>query len=573
MNPVPQSEPHPKRYSAPAMATRRPQGHETATITSSPVIPEAETINAEQYVSSFYGTSATDQPLTLHARGPAPRWLEAESKDIHVPTRPTPPYCSIKDLQFMSSSTTTAPPLDKEGQASSPGRLIFISVLVATMGALAFGYDTGIIAGALPFMTLPLDQGGLGLNAFTEGLITSSLIVGAAFGSLGSGYLSDRFGRRVTLRVLSLLFIAGALGTAIAPSIPVMVAARFLLGIAVGGGSATVPVFIAEIAGPKMRGRLVSRNELMIVSGQLMAYVLSALMAALLSSSHIWRYMLAIAMLPGMLLLIGTFFVPPSPHWLAAKGRFDEAKDVLEKLRDTPEDAKREVEEMKAQKENSRKRPPVSELLRQSWVIKLLLIGIGLGFTAQFTGVNAFMYYTPIILKTTGMGTNAALTATIGNGVVSVIATLLGIWAIGRYGRRHLLMTGLVMVVIAQIALGCVLQFMPQNLTQSYAALACILLFLLFMQMCIAPVYWLLMSELFPSQVRGLLTGTAVSMQWLFNAAVAFLFPMALDTLGNPTFFVFAVINVGSLLFVFFCLPETKGKSLEEIEKHMKKEL
>lgn len=471
------------------------------------------------------------------------------------------------------SSNTTASPAQQSRQQMSPRRLIFVSVLVATMGALAFGYDTGIIAGALPFMTLPIDQGGLGLTAFTEGLVTASLIVGAAFGSLGSGYLSDRFGRRVTLRVLSLLFIAGALGTAIAPSISFMIAARFMLGIAVGGGSATVPVFIAEIAGPKRRGRLVSRNELMIVSGQLLAYVLSAVLAALLHTPGIWRYMLAVAMVPGVLLLIGTFFVPPSPHWLAAKGRYDDARDVLETLRDTPEEAKREVDEMKAQRENARKRPPVKELLRQGWIIKLLLIGIGLGFTAQFTGVNAFMYYTPIILKTTGMGTNAALTATIGNGVVSVIATLLGIWAIGRYGRRHMLMTGLVMVVLAQIALGCVLQFMPQNLTQSYTALACILLFLLFMQMCVSPVYWLLMSELFPAQIRGLMTGTAVSMQWLFNALVAFLFPMALAAVGNPTFFIFAVINVGSLLFVFFCLPETKGKSLEQIERHMKKEL
>jgi major inositol transporter-like SP family MFS transporter len=471
------------------------------------------------------------------------------------------------------SSNTTVSSAQPSRQQMSPRRLIFISVLVATMGALAFGYDTGIIAGALPFMTLPVDQGGLGLTAFTEGLVTASLIVGAAFGSLASGYISDRFGRRVTLRMLSLLFIAGALGTAIAPSISFMIAARFMLGIAVGGGSATVPVFIAEIAGPKRRGRLVSRNELMIVSGQLLAYVLSAVMAALLHTPGIWRYMLAVAMVPGVLLLIGTFFVPPSPHWLAAKGRYDDARDVLETLRDTPEEAKREVDEMKAQRENARKRPPVKELLRQGWIIKLLLIGIGLGFTAQFTGVNAFMYYTPIILKTTGMGTNAALTATIGNGVVSVIATLLGIWAIGRYGRRHMLMTGLVMVVLAQIALGCVLQFMPQNLTQSYTALACILLFLLFMQMCVSPVYWLLMSELFPAQIRGLMTGTAVSMQWLFNALVAFLFPMALAAVGNPTFFIFAVINVGSLLFVFFCLPETKGKSLEQIERHMKKEL
>jgi major inositol transporter-like SP family MFS transporter len=346
-----------------------------------------------------------------------------------------------------------------------------------------------------------------------------------------------------------------------------------VLGLAVGGGSATVPVFIAEIAGPSRRARLVSRNELMIVSGQLLAYVLSALMAALLHFPGIWRYMLAFAMVPGILLLIGTFFVPASPRWLAAKGRFDEAEEVLEQLRDSKADAQREIEEMKEQDKKTRTRPAVKELLRQGWILKLLLIGIGLGFTAQFTGVNAFMYYTPIILKTTGMGTNAALTATIGNGIVSVIATLLGIWAIGRFGRRSLLMSGLVAVVAAQVALGCVLEFMPQNLTQSYAALVCILLFLLFMQMCISPVYWLLMSELFPMQVRGLLTGTAVSAQWLFNATVAFTFPVALQALGNTTFFVFAVINVGSLLFVCFCLPETKGKSLEEIEKHMKKEL
>jgi major inositol transporter-like SP family MFS transporter len=473
----------------------------------------------------------------------------------------------------MASNTLSPAAGQQSQQRVSAGRLIFISVLVATMGALAFGYDTGIIAGALPFMTLPIDQGGLGLNPVTEGMVTAALIIGAAVGSLASGYCSDRFGRRLTLRLLSVLFIAGALGTAIAPDINLMIAARFVLGIAVGGGSATVPVFIAEIAGPSRRARLVSRNELMIVSGQLLAYVLSAVMAALLHTPGIWRYMLAIAMVPGILLLIGTFFVPASPRWLASKRRFDEAKDVLQQLRDTPEAAQKEIDEMKAQDEQARHRPKVRELLRQRWVIKLLFIGIGLGFTAQLTGVNAFMYYTPIILKNTGMGTNAALTATIGNGVVSVIATLLGIWAIGRYGRRHLLMTGLVVVVLMQAALGCVLEFMPQNITQSYTALACILVFLLFMQMCISPVYWLLMSELFPVQVRGLLTGTAVSLQWLFNASVAFTFPLAISALGNPTFFVFAVINLGSLLFVFFCLPETKGKSLEQIEKHMKREL
>lgn len=472
----------------------------------------------------------------------------------------------------MSSSRSTAPAADPDQKASAR-RLIFITVLVATMGALAFGYDTGIIAGALPFMTLPADQGGLGLNAYTEGLVTAALIVGAAFGSLAAGYLADRHGRRTTLRLLSILFVLGALGTAVAPSVELMVVARFVLGLAVGGGSATVPVFIAEIAGPKRRGRLVSRNELMIVSGQLLAYVLSALLAWLVHDNGIWRYMLAIAMVPGILLFAGTFLLPTSPRWLAAKGRIEEAEAVLERLRDTPEEVKQEVKEMRESEEQAKHRPPLRELLSQGWVVKLLLLGIGLGFVAQFTGVNAFMYYTPIILKSTGMGTSAALTATIGNGVVSVIATLLGIWAIGRAGRRTLLLVGLVIVVLAQLALGSVLLWLPQNLTQSYLALACILVFLLFMQMCIAPVYWLLMSELFPNQVRGLLTGVAVAVQWLCNATVAFSFPVALEAIGNYTFYVFAAINVGSLLFVYFCLPETRGKSLEEIERHLRKEL
>ncbi|MGE6322261.1 sugar porter family MFS transporter [Pseudomonas oryzihabitans] len=472
----------------------------------------------------------------------------------------------------MSSSRSTAPAAAPDQKASAR-RLISITVLVATMGALAFGYDTGIIAGALPFMTLPPDQGGLGLNAYTEGLVTAALIVGAAFGSLAAGYLADRYGRRTTLRLLSILFVAGALGTAVAPSVELMVVARFVLGLAVGGGSATVPVFIAEIAGPKRRGRLVSRNELMIVSGQLLAYVLSALLAWLVHDNGIWRYMLAIAMVPGILLFAGTFLLPTSPRWLAAKGRIEEAEAVLERLRDTPEEVEREVEEMRESEEQARHRPPLHELLAQGWVVKLLLLGIGLGFVAQFTGVNAFMYYTPIILKSTGMGTSAALTATIGNGVVSVIATLLGIWAIGRAGRRTLLLIGLVIVVLAQLALGSVLLWLPQNLTQSYLALACILVFLLFMQMCIAPVYWLLMSELFPNQVRGLLTGVAVAVQWLCNATVAFSFPVALEAIGNYTFYGFAAINLGSLLFVYFCLPETRGKSLEEIERQLKKEL
>ncbi|MCK1967639.1 sugar porter family MFS transporter [Franconibacter sp. IITDAS19] len=463
---------------------------------------------------------------------------------------------------------------DKETPEQASGdsvrqRLFFV-VLVATMGSLAYGYDTGIISGALPFMTLPAAQGGLGLNPFTEGLVTSSLIFGAALGAFLSGYLSDRFGRRITLRSLALLFVLGALGTALAPTVNIMIVMRFLLGVAVGGGSSTVPVFIAEIAGPRKRAPLVSRNELMIVSGQLVAYIVSALMSYLLNDPHLWRYMLALAMVPGVLLFIGTFFVPASPHWLVAEGRVKDALRVLKTLREHPREVQKEMSDMKQQARESQQGPSTKELLKQKWVLRLVLTGAGMGFVLQFTGVNAFMYYTPIILKTTGMGTSASIAATIGNGIVSVLAAIAGIKGVSRFGRRPMLMTGLTIVICAQIALGCVLVFMPQDMTQSLLALGCILVFLFFMQMCISPVYWLLMSELFPMKVRGALTGTAVSFQWICNAIVAFAFPPLLAVAGNTTFFIFALINIGSLIFVAMALPETRGKSLEQIETAMR---
>jgi sugar porter (SP) family MFS transporter len=461
-----------------------------------------------------------------------------------------------------------APPPD-----TKESRFVFKVAIAATMGALAFGYDTGVISGALPFMSTPLAEGGLGLTPVTEGIVTSALVFGAAAGSLMAGTLSDKYGRRTTLMGLAFVFLLGVLGTTFAPSVAIMVAMRFVLGIAVGGASATVPVFIAEMAGPSRRARLVSQNELMIVSGQLIAYVLNAVLAHASGSPHVWRYMLAIAAVPAVLLGLGMLFVPASPRWLASKKRMREAREVLEQIRSSDKQIELEMAEMIKLNKIDHEQAGWSAVFGTPWIRKLLWIGIGLGFMAQFTGVNAFMYFTPIILKSTGLGTNAALTATIGNGVVAVIATFLGIWLIGKHGRRPMLLTGLSLVVATQAALGAVLLYMPDGPAKSYAALGCILCFLLFMQMLIAPVYWLLMSELFPMHLRGILTGTAVACQWIFNALVALLFPMALAQFGSATFFVFAGINVLSLIFVATCLPETKGKSLEVLEKYLQKEL
>lgn len=477
---------------------------------------------------------------------------------------------AIPDSSVSSASSaapSAAPPDTKES------RFVFKVAIAATMGALAFGYDTGVISGALPFMSLAPANGGLGLNPVTEGIVTSSLVFGAALGSLMAGTLSDRYGRRTTLLGLSLVFLVGVLGSVLAPSVAVMVAMRFILGMAVGGASSTVPVFIAEMAGPSRRARLVSQNELMIVSGQLAAYVLNALLAYFSDSPSVWRYMLAISAVPAILLGIGMLMVPASPRWLASKNRMKEARAVLEQIRSSDKQIELEMAEMKKLNAIEHEQAGWSAVFGTPWIRKLLWIGIGLGFMAQFTGINAFMYFTPIILTSTGLGTNAALTATIGNGVVSVIATMIGIWLIGRHGRRPMLMTGLSGVIATQAALGAVLLWMPDGPLRSYAALACILCFLLCMQMLIAPVYWLLMSELFPMHVRGVLTGTAVACQWVFNALVALLFPIALSQLGSATFFVFAAINIASLLFVATLVPETHGKSLEGLERHLQKEL
>jgi MFS transporter, SP family, major inositol transporter len=467
----------------------------------------------------------------------------------------------------LSPAAVTAPSPTKES------RFVFKVAIAATMGALAFGYDTGVISGALPFMDTPVAAGGLGLTPVTEGIVTSALVFGAAFGSLMAGTLADRFGRRMTLLGLSFVFMIGVLGTALAPSVSIMVAMRFILGVAVGGASSTVPVFIAEMAGPSRRARLVSQNELMIVSGQLLAYVLNALLAHFSSAPDIWRTMLGIAAVPAVLLGIGMLFVPASPRWLASKNRMGEARAVLQQIRSSDTQIEMEMAEMIKLNKIEHEQAGWSAVLGTPWIRKLLWIGIGLGFVIQFTGVNAFMYFTPIILQSTGLGTNAALTATIGNGVVAVIATFIGIWLIGKHGRRPMLLTGLGAVVAAQAALGAVLLWMPEGLLKSYTALACILVFLLFMQMLISPVYWLLMSELFPLHVRGVLTGSAVACQWVFNGLVALLFPIAMAQFGSATFFVFAAINVLSLVFVATSLPETKGKSLEGLEKYLQKAL
>lgn len=456
-------------------------------------------------------------------------------------------------------------------QKIPPQRYVRIIVLISTIGALAFGYDTGVIAGALPFMTLPFSEGGLNLTPFTEGVVTSSLILGAVSGAFLAGNLADKYGRRRTLQMLALVFFFGALGTAFAPGLEWMVACRIVLGLGVGGASTIVPIFIAEIAPANKRGQLVSQNELMIVTGQLLAYTANAGIAyAFDESQHVWRYMLAIAALPAALLWIGLFFMPASPRWLASQGHMKKARQVLSLIRE-PQHVNKEMNEIK-EAIDLQEEAKWSDL-KTPWIRKLILIGGGLGCVLQFSGVNSFMYFAPSILLESGLGTQAALTATIANGVVSVIATIIGIRFISRKGRRPIIISGLIGIICCHILLACSFLLLPETVTRSYLILTLMLVFLFFVQSMVAIVYWLMMAEMFPLRMRGLATGIAVCFQWGANATVAFLFPILLASWGGKTFILFAIVNTFSLLFLLRFMPETKGKTLEMLEKHFEETL
>jgi MFS transporter, SP family, major inositol transporter len=436
---------------------------------------------------------------------------------------------------------------------------------IATFGGLLFGFDTGVINGALPFMSLP-DQ--LNLNAFTEGLVSSSLIFGAAFGAVFGGQLSDKFGRRKLILWLAILFFFSTLGTSFAPNVPIMVISRIFLGLAVGGASVTVPTFLSEMSPKERRGRMVTQNELMIVTGQLLAYVTNAVLGNMVADPGVWRIMLVIATIPAVVLWIGMLSVPESPRWYAAKGKMGDALKILKEIRDVQQ-ANTELKEIKENislEENVEKASLKD--LAIPWIRRIVLLGIGLGVIQQITGVNSIMYYGTEILRDAGFGTQAALIGNVANGAIAVIAVIIGIGLLGKVGRRPMLITGQIGVIISLALIAIFSNILEGTAALPYVVLSLTVAFLAFMQGAVAPVTWLMLAEIFPQRLRGLGMGVSVFLLWMTNFAISFSFPILLEFVGlSITFFVFAILNVLAVLFVIKYVPETKGVSLEELEQ------
>ncbi|PEX11192.1 MFS transporter [Priestia megaterium] len=456
--------------------------------------------------------------------------------------------------------------MGKQGNQHSFLRMI---ILVSTFGGLLFGYDTGVINGALPYMS-ESDQ--LNLNSFTQGLVTSALLFGAAFGAVIGGRLADYNGRRKTILYLAILFFVSTIGCTISPNAAVMILCRFLLGLAVGGASVTVPTYLAEMSPAESRGKMVTQNELMIVTGQLLAFTFNAIIGNMLGENpHVWRYMLPIAAIPAVFLFFGMLRVPESPRWLVSKGKNNEALTVLQKIRESKR-AKSELKEIESAYEKEAKMEKATfKDLTTPWVRRVVFLGIGIAVVQQITGVNSIMYYGTEILKDAGFQTEAALIGNIGNGVISVLATFVGIWLLGKVGRRPMLITGLVGTTTALLLIGIFSLVFEGSAALPYIVLALTITFLAFQQGAISPVTWLMLSEIFPLRLRGLGMGVTVFCLWGINFLVGLTFPVLLASIGlSTTFFVFVVLGIGAILFVKKFLPETKGLTLEELEQRFR---
>lgn len=435
---------------------------------------------------------------------------------------------------------------------------ILLITLVAAFGGFLFGYDTAVVSGAIGFMKAHFQ-----LTAEMTGWAASSLLVGCMAGALLGGPLGDRFGRKPSLILCALLFALSSLASAIPQNVGQFAWARFAGGIAIGAASMLSPLYIAEVAPEKIRGTLVALYQLAIVVGILVVFFVNLQIQRLgdvgWNTTTGWRWMFASLALPSV--LFGAFMavVPESPRWLMKAGRDAEARVVLERVGGAAA-ADREIAQIRAALEQEEGR--FSELFTSGYV-RALVIGILLAVFGQFSGINAIMYYAPEIFKGAGAATDAAFRQTVIVGVVNLAFTFVAIWLVDRAGRKPLLIVGTVVQVISLTSVG----FMLQGSGQSGLLLVSILGFVAAFAVAMGPIPWIVNSEIFPTKLRGRAMSVAIFCLWLADWVVTQTFPMLQELIGLPrTFWVYAVCSLLSTVFVIFLVPETKGRTLEDIE-------
>jgi SP family galactose:H+ symporter-like MFS transporter len=444
-----------------------------------------------------------------------------------------------------------------EASARRARRNVVLTAAIAGLGGLLFGYDTGIIAGALLFI-----KGDFHLGSFAQGLVVAAVPIGAVGGAAISGPAADTYGRRLMILIAAGVFIVGALLSAAAPGVGLLVGARVVIGVAIGLASAAAPVYISEMAPPESRGRLVSFFQLAVTIGILVAY----LVGLAFNGIEGWRWMLGLGCVPALALAFGMWRMPQSPRWLVMHGEPFKARAVLAKIRvDDPDTIEREIEEIEDSIDD--KPGAWSELLRPA-VKAALVVGVGLAILQQVTGINTVIYYAPTIIEFTGVNSSAgSILAAVGVGIINVLFTILALRLLDKAGRRTMLMIGVSGMTISLVTLGGAFVGGGGSTLASVVAILSLMAYVASFAISLGPIFWLLNAEIYPLGVRSKAAGLGTMANWTFNFIVSLTFLLLIEALGRSgAFWFYAAIGVLTLWFCWKFVPETKGKPLEEIE-------
>ncbi|MBV1837846.1 sugar porter family MFS transporter [Acetobacter estunensis] len=454
----------------------------------------------------------------------------------------------------MSSSTSG---LTSHQMAARARRLSIFVGAAAALAGLMFGLDTGVIAGALPLLSHDL-----GTSDRTAEWIVSSLMLAAAFGSFQAGTLAERWGRRGTLLIASVLFLIGIALCALAPGVEVMIAGRICLGLGVGLAAFAAPLYIAEITAQSRRGRMIALYQLMITIGILMAFISDGLLA---QGGH-WRWMFGVIALPTLMFLGTTLMIPPSPRWLLMKGRREEAVQVLRELRGSSEAAKTEADGIELQL--SHEKQAGLALLRVSpGFRRTFTLGIAIQALQQFSGINVLMYYAPTVLERLHFSASAAVWCTTALGVANTLATIVSVMLIDRWGRRGLLLLSTAGAAFAMLAFGTLLWTGDHSPALTVGLLV---LFICAFAVGEGPLPWVLCSEIQPLRGRTFAISCSTLSNWIANWAVSNVLLSCLNLIGaHGVFWCLGAFNALFFAVTWFFVPETRGESLEDIEERV----
>jgi len=418
---------------------------------------------------------------------------------------------------------------------------LFMVSSIAAIGGFLFGYDTGIISGALVFIrqTYPI-------STFTQELIVSAVVLGALLGAMSSGRLADHFGRRKMLIAMAVTFMLGTLLSTVAPTVSVLIVGRFIIGIAIGVTSYVAPLFISEMAPAKKRGSLVLLNGIMITGGEAIAFLVDYFLVP----THSWRIMFATGFIPAILLFIGMLLLPASPRWMVLKGQVTKAREILCKVRE-PEDVETELQAI--QKSLSVTLGSWRQLFSK-FMQPVLLIGLGLGIFQQFVGINTVMYYGPTIFQAAGFKSESAqILATFGMGIVNTVMSIVAVFVVDKIGRRRMLLGGMLIAGVSLSIVGWVFASHQQTGFYVWTTFVCMVTYIAGYSLSLGSLFWLVISEIYPLHLRGLAMSFVTAIQWGANFLVAVTFLTILNGLGPVfTFWMYAVMCLVSFLFCYY---------------------